>query len=194
MKNLFTILLLIFFVSNINAQDSKFYLGVGAGYASAGGSAAEDELKGGIYLKLIDMGLRFNENWGVTVGLSSSGHENEGFDDLVVGVASFAVGPMYTTSIGNIQWDIKPQIAFSYKGVYTGDTAEILGLDDTDLSGSAFIIGNSFVFGDGGKGFAFSIDLDYRMGTIKKIGSVDIDLDDDKINNLMLGAGVRYNF
>ena len=66
-----------------------------------------------------------------------------------------------------------------------------------ELKGSAFILGNSFVFGDGGKGFTWSIDVDYRMGTIKEfeLDGETADLEDDlKVNNLSIGVGLRYNF
>lgn len=192
MKNLFTILLLVLFVSNVNAQDSKFYIGVGAGYASAGGDGA-DGLEGGINLKFLDMGLRLNETWGVTLGLMSSGHAVEDTDDLAVGVASFAIGPMYSVPMGNMTWDIKPQYAFSYAGAYAGDAAEESGIDDVELKGSGWILGNSLVFGDGGKGFAWSIDIDYRSGKINEIDGEDFD-DGEPINNFMVGAGLRYNF
>jgi len=193
MKNLFTILLLVLFVSNTNAQDSKFYIGLGAGYATAGGNAADEGYEGGIYLKLLDMGLRFNESWGVTLGLASSGHTNEDIDDFAVGLASFAIGPMYSVPMGNMRWDIKPQYAFSYAGAFTGDAAEATGLDDVEIKGSGWILGNSLVFGDGGKGFAWSIDVDYRSGTFTEIDGVDIE-GGEANTNFMVGAGVRYNF
>jgi hypothetical protein len=196
MKNLFTILLLVLFVSNTSAQDSKFYLGLGAGYATASGDAAEaGGYEGGMYIKLLDMGLRFNDTWGVTLGLASSAHafEDVDADDFALGLASFAIGPMYSVPMGNMRWDIKPQYAFSYAGAFTGDAAEDEGLDDVNLKGSGWILGNSLVFGDGGKGFAWSIDLDYRSGKITEVDGQDVE-DAEPINNFMVGAGVRYNF
>ena len=196
MKNLFTILLLVLFVSNVNAQDSKFYIGLGAGYATAGGDGVEDGgYENGMYIKFLDMGLRLNETWGVTLGLASSGHsvEDVDADDFALGLASLAIGPMYSVPMGNMRWDIKPQYAFSYAGAFTGDVAEESGLDDADLKGSGWILGNSLVFGDGGKGFAWSIDLDYRSGKSTEVDGDDIE-DPDPINNFMIGAGVRYNF
>ena len=194
MKNLFTILLLIAFAFNTNAQDSKFYLGLGAGYATAGGDGA-DGYEGGVYIKLLDMGVRLNETWGVTLGLASSGHtlEDVDADDLSVGLASFAIGPMYSVDMGSMRWDFKPQYAFSYAGKYAGDIAEDSGLDDIEIKGSAWIIGNSFVFGGAEKGFAWSVDLDYRSGKINEIEGLDVE-DPDPINNFMIGAGIRYNF
>ena len=195
MKKLILLLSVVFLTTTaLQAQDSKFYLGVGLGYATASGSAA-DEVEGGISLKLIDMGYRFNETWGITASLASSGHtvEDVDADDLTIGVGSFAIGPMYTTTLGSASWDIKPQLALSYKGVFDGDAVT----GDPEYSGSAFILGNSFVFGDGGKGFAWSIDIDYRMGKFDELsaGGVTVDVNDDnKLNNLMIGAGLRYNF
>jgi hypothetical protein len=189
MKKLILLLSVVFLTTtSLQAQDSNFYLGLGVGYATASGDI--DNIEGGINLKFIDMGYRFNETWGVTAGLASSGHSFDGVDAdlLTVGVASFAIGPMYTMPMGNASWDIKPQIALSYKGAYSGDLAP-----SGDASGSAFILGNSFVFGDGGRGFAWSIDVDYRMGKFTEVDGVDF-AEDVKVNNLNIGVGLRYNF
>ena len=178
------------------AQDSKFYIGIGAGYATAGGDAA-DEIKGGINLNFLNIGYRFNESWGLTANLGSSGHAIENTDSAIgVGVLSF--GPMYTISLSeSISWDLKPQYAASMKGVYSGDDTDALGLKDVELSGNGFMFGNSLVFGDGSKGFDFSIDLDYLMGKFTELsgpgGSLDID-EDNSLNSLKIGVGLRYNF
>ena len=53
------------------------------------------------------------------------------------------------------------------------------------------------MFGDGGKGFAWSIDVDYRMGKIKEYedSGISVDIDNDNgLNNLNIGVGLRYNF
>jgi len=178
------------------AQDSKFYIGIGAGYATAGGDAA-DEIKGGINLNFLNIGYRFNESWGLTANLGSSGHAIENTDSAIgVGVLSF--GPMYTISLSeSISWDLKPQYAASLKGVYSGDDVAALGLKDVEWSGNGFMFGNSLVFGDGSKGFDFSIDLDYLMGKFTEVsgpgGSADID-EDNSLNSLKIGVGLRYNF
>tara|TARA_B110000240_G_scaffold22190_1_gene22541 strand:+ start:54 stop:647 length:594 start_codon:yes stop_codon:yes gene_type:complete len=178
------------------AQDSKFYIGIGAGYATAGGDAA-DEIKGGINLNFLNIGYRFNESWGLTANLGSSGHAIENTDSAIgVGVLSF--GPMYTISLSeSISWDLKPQYAASLKGVYSGDDVAALGLKDVEWSGNGFMFGNSLVFGDGSKGFDFSIDLDYLMGKFTELsgpgGSLDID-EDNSLNSLKIGVGLRYNF
>ena len=201
MKKLILLLSVVFLTTiSLQAQDSQFYLGIGAGYATASGSAADD-LEGGINLKLIDVGFRFTENFGITAGLASSGHTLEDIDhnDLVIGVAHFAVGPMLTMPLmDDLSWDFKPQIALRYLGKYSGDSAEAAGLDDVDVTGSAFIIGNSFVYGLGGsQGFAISLDIDYRMGKFTKAegpgGTSDIN-DNNELNNLNIGFGLRYNF
>ena len=196
MKKLILLLSVVFLTTTaLQAQDSNFYLGIGVGYATAGGDGA-DGVDNGINLKFLDMGYRFNETWGVSAGLASSGHNLDDFDDVAVGVASFAIGPMYTTTLGSASWDFKPQLALSYVGKYAGDGAT-QELKDTTLKGSAFILGNSFVFGDGGKGFAWSIDVDYRMGKLTEVelygNTADID-EDNKLNNLNIGVGLRYNF
>jgi hypothetical protein len=80
------------------------------------------------------------------------------------------------------------------KAKYADDSGAI---DDVELSGNAFIFANSLVFGDGGSGFAFSIDLDYLSGKFTELevlgDSVDID-DENKMNNFKIGVGLRYNF
>ena len=96
-----------------------------------------------------------------------------------------------------MSWDLKPQYAASMKGVFRGDDAAFLGFDTIEYSGNGFVFGNSLVFGDGGKGFDFSIDLDYLMGKFTEVsgpgGTVDID-EDNSFNSLKIGVGVRYNF
>ena len=93
MRKHFLILIAAGFFSFSNAQDSKAYLGVGLGLSVPGGNALED-LKTGLNFKFIDFGYRFSENWGVTVGLDSSGFNvDEDSVDAAVGVASLAIGP-----------------------------------------------------------------------------------------------------
>ena len=197
MKKIILLLSVVFLTTTtLQAQDSKFYLGIGAGYATAGGDDAQD-VKGGVNLRFLDMGYRFNENWGVTAGLVASGHASE-YIDATLGIASFAIGPMYSVPLGAVSWDVKPQISLSYVGK-TRYTDEIdIETEDGDYKGSAFILGNSFIFGDGGKGFTWSIDVDYRMGTFKEfeyLNGETIDFGDDlKISNLSVGVGLRYNF
>ena len=197
MKKIILLLSVVFLTTTtLQAQDSKFYLGIGAGYATAGGDDAQD-VKGGVNLRFLDMGYRFNENWGVTAGLVASGHASE-YIDATFGIASFAIGPMYSVPLGAVSWDVKPQISLSYVGK-TRYTDEIdIETEDGDYKGSAFILGNSFIFGDGGKGFTWSIDVDYRMGTFKEfeyLNGETIDFNDNlKISNLSVGVGLRYNF
>ena len=192
------LLLLTFILTafTMNAQDSKFYLGVGIGYAGAGGDF--DDHDGGIAFDFFDIGYRFNESWGVTVGLNSAGHSFDvEIDDAVAsgttGVATFAIGPMYSFPVGNFMWDFKPQYAFSMAGVSDFDAGAEL-----TLKGNAFIIGNSLLFGDGP--WQFSADLDYVFGNfndaeIENAGVVlDLGDPDSSYNSLRIGVGVRYNF
>jgi hypothetical protein len=190
------LLLLTFILASfsMNAQDSKFYAGVGVGYATAGGEALEG-VNGGLSLNFLNLGLRLNETFGITANLSSTAHTIEDVDDVAVGIGTFSVGPMISFSLSdNISWDLKPQYAFSMKAVFADESGLV---DDVELSGNAFIFGNSIVFGDGSSGFAFSVDLDYLSGKFTELdalgASVDID-DENKINNLKIGVGLRYNF
>ena len=182
MKKLF-LLTLLFAAFSMNAQDSKFYLGVGLGYATAGGDY--DDYSGGIDFDFFDIGYRFNESWGVTLGLNSSGHKfDESGVEATAGFATFAIGPMYSFPVGNMQWDFKPQYAFSMAGVI-----DIDGIGEVDLKGDAFIIGNSLLIGDGK--WQWSADLDYVMGNFDDIEGESFDAD---FNSLRIGVGVRYNF
>ena len=196
MKNILFVLILIFTISLGYSQDSKFYLGVGLGFATAGGDVADEfDLKTGLNINFLNTGYRFNETWGVTVNLSSSGHKIEDYDSAV-GVGAFSFGPMYSVSLGSFSWDIKPQYAI-LSGVIRGDEAAAIGLEDVEYSGNGFVFGNSLVFGNGGKGFSFSVDLDFLPGKFTEVsgpgGTVKID-EDNSLANFKLGAGVRYNF
>lgn len=195
-KTLLLIAFVTFSVTQSFAQDSKFYIGIGAGYATAGGDAAEDS-KGGLNLNFLNTGIRFNKSLGLTANLGSSGFASE-LVDAAVGVGVFSFGPMFTISLAeNMLWDLKPQYASSVKGVYSGDDVDELGLKDVELSGNGFVFGNSLVFGDGSKGFDFSIDLDYFTGKWTEIstpfGTLDFD-EDNSINSFKIGVGLRYNF
>tara|TARA_B110000285_G_scaffold64311_1_gene73966 strand:- start:182 stop:775 length:594 start_codon:yes stop_codon:yes gene_type:complete len=178
------------------AQDSKFYIGIGVGYATAGGDAAGNA-KGGINLNFLNTGYRFNESWGITANLGSSGFAIEDTDSAI-GIGVFSFGPMYTISLSeSMSWDLKPQYAASVKGAYSGDDVDASGFGDTELSGNGFMFGNSLIFGNGSKGFDFSIDLDYFTGkwTEVSISGVNLDIDEDNsINSFKIGVGVRYNF
>ena len=194
-------LLLVFAVITLSAmqsfaQDSKFYIGIGAGYATAGGDTT-DNVKGGLNLNFLNTGYRFNKSWGITANLGSSGFAIEN-SDSAIGVGVFSFGPMYTVTLAeSMSWDLKPQYAASVKGVYSGDDVAALGLKDFEYSGNGFVFGNSLVFGDGSKGFNFSIDLDYFTGKWTElstpIGTLDFD-EDNSINSFKIGVGVRYNF
>ena len=194
MRKLLLLLAFILASFSMNAQDSKFYAEVGVGYATAGGEALEG-VNGGLSLNFLNLGLRLNETFGITANLSSTGHTIEDVDDVAVGIGTFSVGPMISFSLSdNVSWDLKPQYAFSMKAVFADDSGVV---DDVELSGNAFIFGNSIVFGDGSSGLALSVDLDYLSGKFTELevlgDSVDID-DENKINNLKIGVGLRYNF
>ena len=195
MKKLLLICALALFISNnVNAQDSKFYLGVGVGSATITGDF--DDYEDGVAFDFIDVGYRFNESLGLTLTLNSAGHTYDKRDvEATMGVATLAVGPMFSFPVGNFIWDFKPQYAFSMAGVVDVD-----GLaKDIELKGSGFIIGNSLVMGSGN--FQWSIDADFVTGEFDKIeydgDSADYDelgLKDAKYNSFRIGVGLRYNF
>jgi len=199
MKKLFTIIMLMLITIGYSQSESKFYLGVGLGMSSAKFAESEtSDLKTGVNFNFLNLGYRFSETWGVTFNLSSSGHVLKDDDTVAVGIAYLGVGPMYTVSLSeSVYWDIKPQYAFNLTATSVED-----GVSGEEVleKGAGFIFGNSLVFGDGGKGFSFSIDLDYLSGNFKQITVDDVsyDLDDTEfdggISNFKLGAGIRYNF
>jgi len=194
MKKLLLIGALALFISNnVNAQDSNFYLGIGVGHATATGDY--DDYDDGIAFEL-DMGYRFNESLGLTLGLNSAGHTYDKRDvEATMGVATLAVGPMFSLPVGNMRWDFKPQYAFSMAGVVDVDGLS----EDFELKGSGYIIGNSLVMGSGN--FQWSIDADFVTGKFDEIeydgDSADYDelgSKDAKYNSFRIGVGLRYNF
>mgnify|MGYP006139816085 FL=1 len=194
MKKLLLIGALALFISNnVNAQDSNFYLGVGVGHATATGDY--DDYDDGIAFEF-DMGYRFNESLGLTLGLNSAGHTYDKRDvEATMGVATLAVGPMFSLPVGNMRWDFKPQYAFSMAGVVDVDGLS----EDFELKGSGYIIGNSLVMGSGN--LQWSIDADYVTGKFDEIeydgDSADYDelgSKDAKYNSFRIGVGLRYNF
>jgi len=194
MKKIILLFSLLFMTFTSYGQDSKFYLGVGAGYATTGGDLNSDNnYKGGLHLNFLNLGLKFSETWGITANLASAGHAIDG-SDSAAGVGAFSAGPMISFPTGNATWEFKPQYAFSMAAVYRGDDAAILGLEDLTLRGSGFIIGNSIVMG-AEKGFTWSIDFDYLISKFDEFELSGITYDDNtKYNSLRLGVGVRYNF
>ena len=176
----------------VNAQESKFYLGVGVGYATKGGDVDEGH-KSGLNLNLVNLGFRFSETWGMTANLSLSDHAINDTDGAIgIGVVSF--GPMVSFPIGcNVSWDLKPQYALRMKGILTGDDVE--AIDDINLSGNGFLFGNSLVFGNCGSGFGFSLDFDYLWGSFNEgtLSGITIDTNEN-YNSLKIGIGLRYNF
>lgn len=197
MKKIILTLITIFTISLGYSQDSKFYLGVGLGFASNGGDISSDNnYKSGININFLNTGYRFSESIGATVNLSSSGHAIDG-SDSAIGIGVFSVGPMFTLPIGGISLDIKPQYALSMKGVYRGDDAAnspLGNLESIELSGSGFLLANSFVIGDG-EGLDFSVDLDYLSGKFNELSGPGGTIDDDsKYSSLRVGVGMRYNF
>jgi hypothetical protein len=208
MKNLFTIIMVMLVSIGYSQSDdendssvsqSKFYLGVGLGLSAPGGDNGED-IKTGLNFNFLNLGYRFSETWGATFNFSSSGHISKDDEDLSVGIGYLGIGPMYTVNLSErVYWDIKPQYAFNLGAAFAADGS--VSDDVTLQKGTGFVFGNSLVFGDGGKGFNFSIDLDYMSGKFKEISvlGVTVDIDDisgaqDAITNFKLGVGIRYNF
>jgi|TARA_B110000967_G_C18632823_1_gene434524 hypothetical protein len=207
MKKISTLLLLLFLTISYSQSDdndssvskSKFYFGVGLGLATPGGDNGED-IKTGVNINFLNLGYRFSETWGATFNLSSSAHISEDDEDIAVGIGYLGIGPMYTVNLSeSVYWDIKPQYAFNLNAAFAQDGT--VSDDVTLQKGTGFVFGNSLVFGDGGKGFSFSVDLDYMSGKFKEISvlGVTVNIDDisgaeDALTQFKLGVGVRYNF
>ena len=177
-------------------MSSSSYFGISLGLSVPGGGSME-AVNSGANLGFINFGYRFNETWGATANLASSGHSLDG-EDLTFAFAYWGIGPMYTTKISeNTYWDIKPQLALGMLGKYGDPNGSII--DGVEWNGSGFIIGNSFVFGNT-KGLRFSIDIDYLSGNWDDIslGGVSFDTSaaglDDSMSKFSLGLGLRYNF
>ena len=200
MKNLLLVTIVLFLSINILAQDSKAYIGVGLGYAIPSGDAMIG-VDNGMELGIVNFGYRFNENWGATINLVSSGHTLEATTDVAWGLAYLGVGPMYTTSLSdNISLDVKPQAALGMVGVYVVESNSVLGLDGAQVTGSGFVLGNSLVFGSE-RGLKFSVNFDYLFGNWKTTTYTDGSSFDWKnvgyataMSKLSLGVGIRYNF
>ena len=91
------------------------------------------------------------------------------------------IGPIYTIKISDkIVWDIKPQITLESEAYFYGSESGV-----KKIYNSSFIFGNSLVFGRFGKGFNFTINLDYLYMSPNQL---------NYINNFDLGLGMRYNF
>jgi hypothetical protein len=203
MKNLLLVIIVLFLTTNILAQDSKAYIGVGLGYAIPGGDAMIG-VDNGIELGIVNFGYRFDENWGATINLVSSGHTLEATTDVAWGLAYYGVGPMYTTSLSdNISLDVKPQAALGMVGVYvleSNSANSVLGLDGAQVRGSGFVLGNSLVFGSE-RGLKFSVNFDYLFGNWKTTKYTDGSSFDwnnlgyaTAMSKLSLGLGLRFNF
>ena len=175
--------------------ESKFYLGIGVGVATVGGDVnVNGDYKTGIHINFLNTGYRFNETWGITLNLGSAGHAIDD-SDSAIGIGALSLGPIMSFPLSNIKWDFKPQYAFSMAGVFRGGDAEALGLEDLEIRGSGFVLGNSFIMSES-KGFSWTIDVDYLMGKFDEftLDGIDYEQNDETYNSLRFGLGLRYNF
>ena len=169
------ILALVFSMSFItNAQDSKAYLGLSAGFALPLGDLG-DVVEPGFELGLINIGFRFNETFGVALNWGASAHNVTDTDgELALGVGYFALGPMISIA----RLDIKPQYA-AISGVITDGSEEITE------DGSGFILGTSYNFSISDY-FGISANADFL--------SLKFENADESDNIIKLSAGIRYLF
>ena len=181
MKKLLLIgVMALFVTNNVNAQDSKGYIGVSIGAAIPNGDLA-DAANTGLDLGLINAGYRFNETWGATFNWGGTGHTGDEetwgqfADDITYGIGYFAIGPML--SYGN--FDFKPQYAFAGANVEGPD-----GDIDVDVE-SAWIIGATYNMSISGN-WGLAANLDYFTFTIEDA--------DNSSNMLKLSVGIQYQF
>ena len=188
MKNLFTIVVLIFFTLNINAQDSNLYLGASFGASSLNNddfaSAGDHFGLGGAFG--LNAGYRLNENFGLTVNLGSSANSLNEYNlkDVTFNVSTLSVGPMFSMPLGdNLIWDFKPQISLMSTGKFSGEDPEntailysiggeeFLGspVDEWTWSGGpTWVIGNSLVF-KVSDNVSVSLDADYVLARFTEL-------------------------
>ena len=194
MKKIILLFITLFAFSSIKAQDSKAYLGVSVGYAIPLGDGYEN-VNSGINLGFINFGYRFSKKWGATLNLTSSGfsYKNSAYGSAV-GIAAFSVGPMYTASLGKkLSLDLKPQYAFRVAGVQKDIPIQNMMYDAT-YKGTGFVLGSSLNFGVS-KGFKLSLNLDYASFNFTEVEVAGTTLSvSTSANQLVLGAGLRYNF
>jgi len=178
----------------VQAQESKFYIGLGAGYASTGGDLSSDNYyQGGLHINFLNAGYRINETWGATANIGAAGHPIDN-SDSAIGISALSFGPMISVPVSNMTLDIKPQYIARMVGVFRGDEASELLLENLDLFGSGFVLGNSLVM-NSSQGFTWSIDADYLSGKFNKATYDGEPYDEDlTYNSFRIGLGVRYNF
>ena len=210
MKKTTLFLVLITITSYGYSQESKVYFGRSIGVFFPEGKLGE-KLNTGPTLG-INFGYRFSEQWGATLNTNASIHPFDIDEDhFFLATYDSSIGPMYTIPFNNIiYWDIKPQLA-----LLTG----VMGTH-LELKGSAFVLGNSFVFGNS-KGWKFFINIDYLTGRFTQVKFADLsstsyfevwkilphlrkvnsirgyvrNVDEDNgFSKFSLGCGVRYNF
>ena len=179
------------------AQDSEAYLAVNLGASFPGGDVGDNlELGTGFDFNL-NFGYRFTESIGATLtyGAAASTFEETGTPDAGDTAAFinqyFGLGPMYTVVLGdNLSWDIKPQYLFSLSAQENYEEDDI---DVNDISGSGWLLGQSFVFGLD-TGLKFCVNLDYMTGKYSEVQTSRMLVKDDSYSSFVLGVGMRYNF
>lgn len=195
MKKTLILFCIVFLAKFSFSQESKAYFGVSAGLAVPGGASMEG-IENGIDFGFIHFGYRFNQNWGATVNLNSSGHNIENVSDIAVGVGYWGIGPVYSLPINdNMVYDLKPQLALGMLAAYADDSGLI---SDYEIKGNGFVLGNSLIFGQT-RGIKFSFNVDYLIGNWKEmeVGGITYDVENDSgndVSKLSVGIGIRYNF
>ena len=182
-----------FYVAEEEEKLSKFYIGLGAGFASKGGDLSSEAYYNGIYINFLNLGYRINETFGITANLTSSGHRID-YDYSGVGIAYLSIGGILSIPTEHFTIDIKPQYAPRVFGTFTGDIIDDLGLYEMYLYGTGFVFGSSIVRSTK-KGISFSLDIDYLSARFdeSRINGLYYD-DGSDLSSIRIGIGFRYNF
>ena len=179
-------LLILLFISfnsfNSFAQEddeklSKFYLGIGGGFASKGGNVRTSfnccdpdrprqsiysNVTNGLYLNFLNAGYRINETFGISASFTSSALAIDDGDNYSSSIAFVytSFGGILSIPTKHFTIDIKPQYAFKVVGTFYGDVLDYNNWYEVKLHGGGFVFSNSIVRSTK-KGFTYSLDIDY---------------------------------
>lgn len=215
MKIIYTLLFLsISFIGH--SQTSKASVGYSLGYSFIGGQSFKsienvngdnfNKLNNGFQFGYLDLTLKINKKIGGYINFASSNHLVSYYgnsNDLDINVWYLGFGPIFTfnTNKKSIVLQIKPQYAPILKANFVNFNDD--SFEETELSGTAFIIGHSFVLGES-KGINFSINIDILTGYWCEVTTYGKSIEinnylgasdyEKNINKVTLGGSIRYNF
>ena len=179
MKRIILLLFAFLSISQAQAQSDKGYIGINFGVGLPIGDT-NDAIENGFELGLVNLGLRFNEAFGVVFSLGESTHNLSGISEVKAEFNYYSFGPMI--SIGQI--DFSPQYAF-VNSVYEGNGEEF----DIDCKGVIIGITHNFPLTPV---WSFATNFDYLSFNPSKSELSDLGIGDNRSNYIKLSAGIRY--